>query len=56
MFKQFISAIPGADAYMVSSFLIFFLFFVLVGLYLLLADKKHLERISRLPLDEPANA
>lgn len=56
MFKQFISAIPGADVYMVGSFLTFFAFFLLVGLYLILADKKHLQRISELPLDEPQDA
>ncbi|WP_198045098.1 hypothetical protein [Spirosoma montaniterrae] len=52
MFKQFISAIPGADVYMVGSFLTFLIFFVLVGLYLLLADKEHLRHISQLPLDD----
>ncbi|CAN5395445.1 hypothetical protein [Spirosoma jeollabukense] len=52
MFKQFISKIPGADLYMVGSFLTFFLFFVLVGLYLWLADKNHMGQMSRLPLDD----
>ena len=37
---------------MVTSFLTFLTFFVLVGLYLFLVDKKHVERISRLPLDD----
>ncbi len=53
MFKQFISKLPGADTYLVASFLIFGLFFALVGLYLLLADKQQLKELSRLPLDEP---
>lgn len=52
MFKQFIAHIPGADLYMVGSFLTFFAFFVLVGLYLWLADKRHLARMSELPLDD----
>ncbi|MBN8825872.1 MULTISPECIES: hypothetical protein [Spirosoma] len=52
MFKQFISAIPGADVYMIGSFLTFFAFFLLVGLYLLLADKRHMQQMSNLPLDE----
>ncbi|GAB4026757.1 hypothetical protein [Spirosoma koreense] len=52
MFKQFISKIPGADIYMVGSFLTFFVFFLLVGLYLLLADKRHLRQMSHMPLDE----
>ncbi|UFH55938.1 hypothetical protein [Spirosoma sp. KNUC1025] len=52
MFKQFISRIPGADVYMVGSFLTFFAFFILVGLYLVFADKRHLRQMSNLPLDE----
>jgi hypothetical protein len=52
MFKQFISIIPGADLYMVGSFLTFFVFFVLVGLYLWLADKNHIQQMSRLPFDD----
>ncbi len=52
MFKQFISAIPGADVYMIGSFLTFLIFFGLVGLYLLLADKNHLRHVSELPLDD----
>ncbi|GAB3543910.1 hypothetical protein [Spirosoma fluminis] len=56
MFKQFISKLPGADIYMVGSFLTFLVFFLLVGLYLVLADKRHLQQISRLPLDEATDA
>ncbi|WP_460970544.1 hypothetical protein [Spirosoma migulaei] len=52
MFKQFISKIPGADVYMVGSFLTFFAFFILVGLYLLIADKQHLRQMGNLPLDD----
>lgn len=50
MFKQFIAKMPGADLYMVGSFLTFFIFFVLVGVYLWLADKKHIDEMSRMPL------
>lgn len=56
MFKQFISKIPGADVYMVGSFLTFFVFFLLVGLYLLLVDKGHLREMGNLPLDEATDA
>ncbi len=52
MFKQFISAIPGADVYMVTSFLTFFIFFLLVGLYLMVVDKNHIKQVSNLPLDD----
>jgi len=52
MFKQFISKLPGADLYMVGSFLTFFIFFLLVGVYLWLADKKHIDQMSRMPLTD----
>ena len=52
MFKQFISKIPGADVYMVGSFVTFMAFFVLVGLYLLLVDKTYIRQMGQLPLDE----
>lgn len=37
---------------MVGSFLTFFAFFILVGLYLLIVDKQHLRQMSNLPLDD----
>lgn len=52
MFKQFIDKIPGADVYMVASFLTFFVFFVLVGLYLWRVDKGQMGQMSRLPFDD----
>ncbi|GAA4452114.1 hypothetical protein GCM10023189_15030 [Nibrella saemangeumensis] len=52
MFKQFITKIPGADVYMVTSFLTFLAFFVLVGLYLALVDRNYIKHISQLPLDD----
>lgn len=41
---------------MVGSFLTFFVFFLLVGLYLLLADKRHLRQMGSMPLDESTEA
>ena len=52
MFKQFISKIPGADIYMVGSFVTFLVFFSLVGLYLLLVDKSYIRQMSQMPLDD----
>ncbi|GEM_PF-6684849 len=37
---------------MVGSFLTFFIFFLLVGVYLWLADKKHIDQMSRMPLTD----
>lgn len=56
MFKQFISRLPGADVYMITSFLTFLVFFCLVGLYLVLVDRKHIDQVSRLPLDDNIDA
>ncbi len=52
MFRQFISKIPGADVYLVGSFLTFVAFFVVVGVYLLVVDKTYIQQMSRMPLDD----
>lgn len=52
MFKQFIDKMQGADIPMITSLLIFFVFFLLVGTYLFIIDKKHLTYMSHLPLNE----
>ncbi|MEY4383788.1 MAG: hypothetical protein RI995_1330 [Bacteroidota bacterium] len=52
MFKQFISTIPGADVYMIFSLVLFIVFFVLVGIYLLKMDKKYLNSMEAMPLGE----
>jgi len=52
MFKQFISTIPGADNYLIFSLLTFFTFFVLVGIYLIWMDKKHLIEMEQMPFNE----
>ena len=51
MFKQFIGSIPGADYFMVTSFLMFMTFFILVGVYLLLADKEEMKIMDNKPLE-----
>lgn len=52
MFRQFISKIPGADVFMIGSFLTFLIFFVLVGVYLLIVDKKYIRQMGQMPLDD----
>lgn len=52
MFRQFISKIPGADVFMVGSFLTFLIFFVLVGVYLLVVDKTYIRQMGQMPLDD----
>ncbi|MFL0205572.1 hypothetical protein V7S74_02350 [Aquirufa sp. 2-AUSEE-184A6] len=55
MFKQFISNIPGADNYMIFSLLTFLTFFILVGIYLIWMDKKHLVEMKQMPFNEGNN-
>lgn len=52
MFKQFITTIPGADKYMIFSMVTFFSFFVLVGIYLIWMDKKHLSKMELMPFND----
>ncbi|RVU26578.1 hypothetical protein EOJ36_00875 [Sandaracinomonas limnophila] len=52
MFKQFISNIPGADVYMIFSLLLFLVFFILVGIYLLKMDKSYLNKMEELPMGD----
>jgi cbb3-type cytochrome oxidase subunit 3 len=52
MFKQFINYMAGADLYMVSSFLLFFIFFIGVSIWLVKADKNRMKRISEIPLND----
>ncbi|MFN4146373.1 MAG: hypothetical protein ACK4GN_11160 [Runella sp.] len=51
MFKQFIQNVAGADVPMITSMLIFIIFFVAVTIYLIIADKTYLKRMSELPLE-----
>lgn len=52
MFRQFISKLPGADVYLVGSFITFMAFFVVVSLYLLVVDKKYIQQMGQMPLDD----
>lgn len=52
MFKQFIDKVDGADLYMITSFLIFMAFFILVSIYLFIMDKGYLNKMQNLPLED----
>jgi len=51
MFNQ-IKNLAGGELYLISSLLLFMLFFVIVGIYLLKLNKKHIEIMSSLPIQE----
>lgn len=50
-FIHYLEKITGVSIYPLSSFLIFSLFFLLMLIWILRADKKRIREISRLPLD-----
>jgi cbb3-type cytochrome oxidase subunit 3 len=50
MFRKILEDISGVGIYPLFSLLVFFLFFVMVFAYVYMADKKHLEKMSNMPL------
>ena len=51
-FINYLEKITGVDVYALTSFLIFFVFFVAMTLWAWKADKKMIDELSRIPLDE----
>ncbi len=49
--KHSLENIVGIEIFPLISLIIFFTFFVLLGLYVIKADKKYVNRMSELPLD-----
>lgn len=54
-FINYLEKIIGVDVYALSSFIIFFLFFIGVALWVWKADKKTMQQISNIPLEEDHN-
>jgi cbb3-type cytochrome oxidase subunit 3 len=50
-FINYLEKITGVDIFGLSSFMIFFFFFVAVALWAWKADKKMIDKINRIPLD-----
>lgn len=51
MFNQ-IRNLAGGEMYLIISLLLFMVFFVIVGLYLLKLNKNHIKIMSSLPIQE----
>ncbi|TDG36635.1 CcoQ/FixQ family Cbb3-type cytochrome c oxidase assembly chaperone [Pedobacter changchengzhani] len=51
MFKQ-ITDLAGGEVYLTFSLLMFLVFFIIVGIYLLKMNKKHIENMSSLPFQD----
>jgi cbb3-type cytochrome oxidase subunit 3 len=54
-FINYLEKITGVDVYALTSFLIFFTFFVVMTLWALRADKKMIDVLSNIPLDDNDN-
>ena len=50
-FINYLEKITGVDVFGLSSFMIFFGFFVIMTFWALKADKKLIDTINRIPLD-----
>ncbi len=53
-FINYLESISGVEIYPLTSLMIFFIFFVLLGIYVLRMDKTIVEEINNLPLNEDA--
>ncbi|MCX2574926.1 hypothetical protein [Pedobacter sandarakinus] len=51
MFNQ-IKNLAGGEIYLISSLVMFMLFFIIVGIYLFKLNRKHTEMMSELPIKE----
>jgi cbb3-type cytochrome oxidase subunit 3 len=50
-FINYLESITGIGIYPLTSFLIFFLFFLAIGIYLLKAGRRHFDTVAQIPLD-----
>ncbi len=55
MFKEVLQSIEGIEFYTIVSMLIFILFFVGMTIWLLKVDKKYIQTMSELPLENENN-
>jgi cytochrome c oxidase cbb3-type subunit 3 len=53
-FINYLESISGVEIYPMTSLLIFFVFFVFLGIRVFRMDKKTIEEINRLPLHDEA--
>lgn len=52
MFDQFVKDVSGKQMYLIFSLWIFLVFFVVVSILLFITQKKHVDRMSELPLED----
>ena len=54
-FINYLEKITGVDIYGLSSFLLFFTFFLLMSLWAFKADKKLMDTLNNMPLEDNNN-
>lgn len=52
MYQQFINTFAGSRFYLISSLWLFLIFFILVAVMLFRMNKKHIEYMKGLPLND----
>ncbi|MEE1944570.1 hypothetical protein VRU48_05590 [Pedobacter sp. KR3-3] len=52
MFNQ-IKDLAGGEFYLISSLVMFMVFFIVVGIYLVKLNKNHSNLMSRMPIEDP---
>ena len=55
MYKEVLSGIEGIGVYPAFSFLVFFLFFLVVATWLIRSKKSEFETVSKIPLSDEHN-
>jgi cbb3-type cytochrome oxidase subunit 3 len=50
-YKHYLETIAGIGIYPMISFVLFFVFFLFVTFYVLRSDKKHIDEVANIPLD-----
>ena len=55
MYRNVLEHINGIEIYPLVSLIVFFIFFVLILIWVLKSDKKHLEKMANLPLENSNN-
>ena len=55
MFRQFISSVDGSQVYLITSFGIFLVFFIVVSIMLFLMKKEHIKYMSEMPIEGDTN-
>ena len=55
MFSELLDKVEGADIWMIASLMIFITFFIGVTIYVIRANKDHIQKMKNMPLNEDLN-